>query len=64
MNCNKKCLKENGFMPACLVEKLDRHYIIVDAYIQNCKQPLLEVLYEMPSTLKIAPKYLINSTIK
>jgi hypothetical protein len=64
MNCYKNCLKENGFNPAWLAEKLDKPYVIVDAYIQNCKQPLLEVLYEIASILKFAPKDLINSNIK
>jgi hypothetical protein len=64
MNCNNKGLKENGLMPAWLAAKLVRHYIMVDAYIQNFKQPLLQVLYEIASILKIAPKDLINSNIK
>ena len=54
MNCNNKGLKENGLMPALLAEKPHRHYIMVDAYIQNFKQPLLQVLYEIVSILKIA----------
>jgi repressor LexA len=64
INCNKKCLKENGFKPAWLAEKLDKRFIVVDAFIQNFKQPILEVLYEIASIFMIAPKDLINSTIK
>lgn len=64
MNCNKNSLKEYGFNLAYLTEKLDKPYVIDNAYIQNCKQPLLEALYKIAIILNIAPKYLINSTIK
>ena len=64
MNSNNKGLKENGLVPAWLAEKLDKPYVIVDAYIQNCKQPLIEILYEIASILKVDPKELINSNIK
>jgi putative transcriptional regulator len=64
MNCYKNCLKENGFNPAWLAEKLDKPYVIVDAYIQNRKQPRLEVHYEIASIRKVDPKYIINSNIK
>ncbi len=64
MKCNKKGLKENGLIKIWLSDKLGKSYAVVYSYVLNRKKRCLEVLYEMPSILKIAPKYPIISTIK
>jgi transcriptional regulator with XRE-family HTH domain len=64
MNLTKKVLKAKGVKQTSLAENLGKSYAIVNAYVQNRKQPRLEVLYEIASILKVDPKELINSNIK
>jgi transcriptional regulator with XRE-family HTH domain len=64
MNLIKRVLEEKGLKQTWLSEKLGKSYAIVNAYVQNRKQPRLEVLYEIASILKVDPKELINSKIK
>ena len=64
MNRIKFILEEKGLKQTWLSEKLGKSYAIVNAYVQNRKQPRLEVLYEIASILKVDPKELINSNIK
>jgi putative transcriptional regulator len=64
LNLIKRVLKEKGLKQTWLAEKLDKSYVVVNAYVQNRKQPRLEVLYEIASILKLDPKELINSNIK
>ena len=64
MNRIKEVLEEKGIKQIWLSEKLGKSYAIVNAYVQNRKQPRLEVLYEIASILKVDPKELINSSIK
>jgi putative transcriptional regulator len=64
MNLIKRVVEEKGLKQIWLSEKLGKSYAIVNAYVQNHKQPHLKVLYEIASILKIDPKDLINSNIK
>jgi transcriptional regulator with XRE-family HTH domain len=64
MNLIKKVLEEKGLKQTWLSKQLGKSYAIVNAYVQNRKQPRLEVLYEIASILKVDPKELINSNIK
>lgn len=64
MNLIKKVLEEKGLKQTWLSEKIGKSYAIVNAYVQNRKQPRLEVLYEIASILQVDPKELINSKIK
>ena len=64
LNLIKKVLEEKGLKQTWLTKKLGKSYAIVNAYVQNRKQPRLEVLYEIASILKVDPKELINSNIK
>lgn len=64
MNIIKWILEEKVLNQTWLSEKLGKSYAIVNAYVHNRKQPRLEVLYEIASILKVAPKDLINSNIK
>lgn len=43
-------------------KKLDKSYNMVNAYVQNRKQPRLEVLAEIAEILSVDIKYLLNST--
>jgi len=64
LNLIKRVLEEKGLKQTWLAEKLGKSYVVVNAYVQNRKQPRLEVLYEIASILKVDPKELINSNIK
>ena len=64
LNLIKRVLEEKGLKQTWLTEKLGKSYAIVNAYVQNRKQPRLEVLYEIASILQVDPKELINSSIK
>ena len=64
MICIKEVLEEKGLKHTRLSEWLGKTYAIVNAYVQSPKKPRFDVLCEIASMLKIAPKDLINSTIK
>lgn len=64
LNLIKKVLEEKGLKQTWLTKKLGKSYAIVNAYVQNRKQPRLEVLYEIASILQVDPKVLINSNFK
>jgi putative transcriptional regulator len=64
MNLIKRVLEEKGLKQTWLANKLGKSYAVVNAYVQNRKQPKLEVLYHIASILKVDPKELINSNIK
>ena len=63
MNRIKEVLAQKGIKQSWLAEKLGKSNAIVNACVQNRKQPRLEVLYEIASILKLNPKELINSKI-
>ena len=64
MNRIKEVLEEKGIKQTWLAEKLGKSYPIINGYVQNRKQPSLEVLFEIAGLLKVDPKELINSKIK
>ena len=64
MNRIKEVLDEKGIKQTWLAEQLGKSYNMVNAYVQNRKQPRLQVLYEIASILKVDPKELINSKIR
>lgn len=64
LNLIKRVLEEKGLKQTWLAKKLGKSYAVVNAYVQNRKQPKLEVLYLIASILKVDPKELINSNIK
>ncbi len=53
INLIKRVLEEKGLKQSWLSEKLGESYAIVNAYLQNLKQPRIEVLYEIRSILMI-----------
>ena len=65
MNRIKEVLEEKGIKQKWLAEKLGKSYNMVNSYVQNRKQPRLEVLYEIAKILDISVKeLLIDNEIK
>lgn len=60
MNRIKEVLQEKGLKQTWLSEKLGKSYTVVNAYVQNRKQPRLEVLYEIAELLNVKPKDLLK----
>jgi transcriptional regulator with XRE-family HTH domain len=44
-----------------LSEKLDMDFITVTRYVNNIRQPRIEILFEIAKALKVNPKELLNS---
>ena len=62
MNRIKEVLDEKGIKQTWLAEKLDKSYNMVNGYVQNRKQPRLEVLNDIAEILDIDVKELIVSS--
>jgi len=62
MNRIKEVLKQKGIKQIWLAEKLDKSYNMVNGYVQNRKQPRLEVLSEIATILEVDIKELIKSS--
>ncbi len=62
MNRIKIVLGEKGIKQSWLAEKLGKSYNMVNSYVQNRKQPRLEVLAEIAMILDVDIKDLIIST--
>ncbi len=60
MNRIKEVLEEKGIKQKWLAEKLGKSYNMVNSYVQNRKQPRLEVLYDIAEILEIGVKDLIR----
>ncbi len=61
MNRIKEVLEEKGIKQTWLAEKLGKSYPTINGYVQNRKQPSLEVLYKIARLLSIDVKDLLNS---
>ncbi len=59
MNRIKEVLKEKGIKQKWLAEKLNKSYNMVNSYVQNRKQPRLEVLYAIAEILDVEVKDLL-----
>jgi putative transcriptional regulator len=62
VNRIKEVLEEKGIKQTWLAEKLDKSYNMVNGYVQNRKQPRLEVLNDIAEILDIDVKELIVSS--
>ena len=62
MNRIKEVLKEKGIKQIWLADKLGKSYNMVNGYVQNRKQPRLEVLNDIAEILNVDIKELIVST--
>lgn len=61
MNRIKEVLEEKGIKQTWLAEKLGKSYPIINGYVQNRKQPSLEVLFEIAKLLGVNVKELLNT---
>ncbi len=60
MNRIKEVLEEKGIKQKWLADKLGKSYNMVNSYVQNRKQPRLEVLYDIAKILNVSVKELLN----
>ena len=61
MNRIKEVLEDKGIKQTWLAEKLGKSYPMVNAYVQNRRQPSLEVLYLIANILNVDPSELISN---
>jgi transcriptional regulator with XRE-family HTH domain len=61
MNRIKEVLDERGIKQTWLAEQLGKSFNMVNSYVQNRRQPSLEVLYKIAKILKVDVKDLIIS---
>ena len=59
MNRIKEVLEERGIKQTWLAEKLGKSYNMVNSYVQNRRQPSLEILYRIAEILNVNVKDLI-----
>jgi putative transcriptional regulator len=59
MNRIKEILKEKSLTQTWLSEELGKSYNMVNSYVQNRRQPSLEILYEIAKALNVSPKDLL-----
>lgn len=64
MNRIKDVLEEKGIKQTWLAEKLSKSYNMVNAYVQNRRQPSLELLNSIAEILDVDVKDLIISNKK
>jgi putative transcriptional regulator len=62
MNLIKEILEEKGIKQIWLAEKLGKSYNMVNGYVQNRRQPSLELLNEIAKILEVDVKDLIQSS--
>lgn len=60
MNRIKEVLEEKGVTQTWLSEKLGKSYNMVNSYVQNRRQPSIEVLFEIGRILKVNPRDLLK----
>ena len=60
MNLIKEILEEKGIKQIWLAEKLGKSYNMVNGYVQNRRQPSLELLNEIAKILEVDVKDLIQ----
>ncbi len=61
MNRIKEILTEKSLTQTWLSEQLGKSYNMVNGYVQNRRQPSLELLFRIADILKVDVKELINS---
>lgn len=64
MNRIKEVLDEKGIKQIWLAEQLGKSYNMVNGYVQNRRQPSLELLHQIAEILQVDVKNLIHSSIK
>lgn len=61
MNRIKEVLDERGIKQTWLADQLGKSFNMVNSYVQNRRQPSLELLYKIAEILKVDVKELIIS---
>ena len=61
MNRIKQVLDEKGIKQVWLAEKLKKSYNMVNSYVQNRRQPSLEILSKIAKILDVDVRDLIES---
>ena len=61
MNRIKEILELKGVKQTWLAEKLNKSYNMVNSYVQNRRQPSLEILYEIANILQVEARELLDS---
>ena len=64
MNRIKEVLEQKGIKQIWLAEQLGKSYNMVNSYVQNRRQPSIEVLFRIGELLEIEPKDLIEKREK
>lgn len=64
MNRIKELLEKKGLTQVWLSEKLGKSYNMVNSYVQNRRQPSLEILYEIAEILNVSVKELLSDRPK
>ncbi|MCB0538656.1 MAG: helix-turn-helix transcriptional regulator [Bacteroidetes bacterium] len=64
MNRIKEVLEEKGIKQTWLADKLGKSFNMVNAYVQNRRQPSLEVLYKIAELLQVEAKELLVTNNK
>lgn len=59
MNRIKEVLEKKGLTQVWLAEQLGKSYNMVNSYVQNRRQPSIEILFEIGKILKVEPKDLL-----
>jgi transcriptional regulator with XRE-family HTH domain len=59
MNRIKEVLESKGLTQVWLAETLGKSYNMVNSYVQNRRQPSIEVLYEIAHLLEVDPRDLL-----
>lgn len=61
MNRIKEVLEEKQITQTWLSEKLGKSYNMVNSYVQNRRQPSIEILFDIAKILKVDVKDLLSS---
>jgi transcriptional regulator with XRE-family HTH domain len=64
VNRIKEVLEQKGRTQMWLSEKLKKSYNMVNSYVQNRRQPSIEVLFEIAKILNVDPKELLKVETK
>lgn len=59
MNRIKEILDEKGIKQTWLASNLDKSYNVVNGYVNNARQPSVEVLYRIAELLDVSVKELL-----
>jgi transcriptional regulator with XRE-family HTH domain len=63
MNRIKEVLEEKGIKQTWLAEQLGKSFNMTNAYVQNRRQPPMDVLYKIADVLQVSVKDLLVDNI-